>query len=93
MKIAKILSLVGTEKFPVSIKGMIVSFQKINLTNGLEMAIVSLQDDSGIIECCVFPQCFDEYKELLKIDNKIIVEGTTHLHENPRKIYPEKISQ
>ncbi|MPN61006.1 hypothetical protein SDC9_208740 [bioreactor metagenome] len=57
------------------------------------MAFAQLEDLYGSIEMIIFPKTYENYKELLKPDNIILVEGRISIkEEESAKIICEKIS-
>ena len=57
------------------------------------MAFASLSDEKGLsIECVIFPRPFMQYKNLLKKDQPVIVEGHVDTKNDKPTIIAEKIS-
>ena len=64
-----------------------------NTKNNNMMAFAQLEDLYGTIEMIVFPKIYEEYRELLKVDNIIIVEGRISIkEEESAKIICDRIS-
>lgn len=63
--------------------GGVVSGQRIVLTkNGnREMAFVTLEDDTGVLELVVFPKVFEKTKTVWNIRSPVIVEGKVDYRE------------
>ena len=65
----------------VTLMGFITAFRTA-LTKKLQtMAYVTLEDQSGSMECIVFPQSYERYANLLKEGNVLVMEGRLSLRE------------
>ena len=65
----------------VTLMGFITEFRTA-LTKKLQtMAYVTLEDQSGSMECIVFPQSYERYANLLKEGNVLVMEGRLSLRE------------
>ena len=75
----------------VKVGGMI-SAKTVKITkNNQNMAFLTLEDMVGSVEIIVFPRDYDEYKDLLTIDQKLFIEGRTTVSEENGKIILERI--
>lgn len=76
------------------IMGGILGAVKAKTTkNNNMMAFAQLEDLYGMIELIIFPKIYEEYRELLKNDNIIIVEGRISIKEEESpKLICERIS-
>lgn len=91
--IAEVHKMTGDNKRDVVLGG-IVTFKKNHLTKkGDRMCFATLEDQSGKIECVVFPSVFAESEELLEGDAPLIVTGQVNLAEEARKLLPGKIQK
>lgn len=87
----------------VTVCGIINDITLKNTKNGDRMAFVSLEDNSGEIECIVFPKIYERVAHILRLDNcialnanvttrdddvKLLVSGINELEEN--STYQEK---
>ncbi len=63
------------EKGSQQVAGLVVGFRVIKTKRGDNMAILSLDDRSGRMECTVFADVYNEYRDLLVKDGMLIVEG------------------
>ncbi len=76
----------------ITLAGLVTEHRVIMTKKGDKMAFARLEDFSGDIEVIVFPKVFAEFGPLLGGDEPIIIDGYTKLSEDPRKLYPNKIS-
>ncbi|RPF49849.1 DNA polymerase III catalytic subunit DnaE type [Thermodesulfitimonas autotrophica] len=60
---------------PLKAGGLIVAVRRYRTKKGEPMAVVQLEDLTGVIEVVVFPQVFQECRQLLKPEAVIIVSG------------------
>ncbi|MCQ1531560.1 DNA polymerase III subunit alpha [Lutispora saccharofermentans] len=73
--------------------GILESIKTKTTKNNSMMAFAQLEDLYGSIEMIIFPKTYENYKELLKPDNIILVEGRISIkEEESAKIICEKIS-
>ncbi|NLM42774.1 MAG: DNA polymerase III subunit alpha [Clostridiales bacterium] len=73
--------------------GILESVKAKTTKNNNMMAFAQLEDLYGTIEMIVFPKIYEEYRELLKVDNIIIVEGRISIkEEESAKIICDRIS-
>ena len=92
MPISQIQDIRGQDKREVSLVGMIRSCKNIFTKKGDKMSFVTFEDLSGKIEAIVFPKVFEKYESLLSHNGPLLLKGHVNLSEDPRKIFPEKIS-
>ena len=65
-----------------------LKFTRTNKT----MAFITLEDLVGTMEILVFPKPYEKYRELLKADEKVFVEGRVSVEDDkPSKLICEKI--
>ena len=81
-----------SDKSRIVIGGVVTNIKKKTTKNGNAMAYFSLEDLSGTIEIVVFPKIFEEYKEILKAENIVIVEGRLDAMEVNMKLLAESIT-
>lgn len=73
--------------------GIVASVKPKATKNNNMMAFIELEDLFGLIEMIVFPKTYEEYGELLKVDNIIIAEGKISIKEEENaKIICEKVT-
>ncbi|MBN2287169.1 MAG: DNA polymerase III subunit alpha [Tissierellales bacterium] len=77
----------------VVVGGMIVAKQnKITRNNNL-MCFMTIEDFYGEIEIIIFPQIYEKYREIIEIDNMVIIHGKLSFSEEEApKMISEKIS-
>ncbi|MFH1833106.1 MAG: DNA polymerase III subunit alpha [Candidatus Levyibacteriota bacterium] len=82
-----------TEGSKVRIGGLIESLRRIfTKKSNKEMAFLVISDEKGIsLECIVFPKIFDQYKNLLREDTIIVIDGKIDTKNEKSIIIIEKI--
>jgi DNA polymerase-3 subunit alpha len=97
-KLRKIITATSTEltNFPdksqVVLGGIINNFKSKNTKNGNLMAFITLEDLEGTIEVIVFPKVYEKYKEVIKKDILVVIEGHLDVTEGKIKLIAQKIS-
>ncbi|MBV6341673.1 DNA polymerase III subunit alpha [Candidatus Magnetobacterium casense] len=79
----------GTE---ISVAGIVASFKKKQLKDKRTMAIVTLEDDDGWVECVVYPDALGKVQELLKKDIVVVVRGKLEISEKGAKVIVNEVS-
>ena len=64
------------EKGNQLIAGLVHEIRQIRSKRGDAMAVVTLDDRSGRIEATLFPDTYQQYREQLKLDQIVVLEGT-----------------
>jgi len=80
-----------SDKSHVILGGVITNIRRKSTKNGNIMAYFSLEDLHGTIEIIVFPKTFEEFKEVLREENVVIVEGRLDAMEVNMKLLAETI--
>ncbi len=80
------------DKSRVVLGGVINSFKRKSTKNGNLMAFIILEDLEGNVEIIAFPKVYEEYKELIKKDEIVVIEGRLDVAEGKIKLIAEKIS-
>ncbi len=80
-----------SDKSHVILGGVITSIRRKATKNGNVMAYFTLEDLEGTIDIIVFPKTFEEFKEILKEENVVIVEGRLDAMEVNVKLLAESI--
>ncbi len=72
----------------VRLAGVVVDFQEKRTRSGKYMAIFNLIDKTGILECVVFPDTYENIKHKLEEDKVVLVEGdlTTDAETESKKL-------
>lgn len=76
---AKIKNISATQNKSIVIAGMLSSLKTVVTKSGNRMAVANLSDDSGNIEITIFPEAFNEFRDLLVKGTILIVEGEISL--------------
>ncbi|KJU85435.1 DNA polymerase III subunit alpha [Candidatus Magnetobacterium bavaricum] len=82
-------SVSGTE---VKVAGIVASFKKKQLKDKRTMAIVTLEDDDGWVECVIYPDVLLKVQELLKKDIVVVVKGKLELSEKGAKVLVNEVA-
>ncbi|MBF0316611.1 MAG: DNA polymerase III subunit alpha, partial [Nitrospirae bacterium] len=82
-------SVNGTE---VKVAGIVASFKKKQLKDKRTMAIVTLEDDDGWVECVVYPDMLAKVQEMLKKDIVVVVKGKLELSEKGAKVVVSEVA-
>ncbi len=59
----------------IKLAGVVVDFEEKRTRSGKYMAVFNLIDKTGLVECVVFPETYEEYKTKLGEDQIVIIEG------------------
>jgi DNA polymerase-3 subunit alpha len=59
----------------IKLAGVVVDFEEKRTRSGKYMAVFNLIDKTGLVECVVFPEIYEEYKTKLGEDQIVIIEG------------------
>jgi DNA polymerase-3 subunit alpha len=79
-RVAEVLQLEdGAE---VRIAGLVGEIKTIMTRAGRPMAIVTIEDHSGRVECTVFPDSFEGARSLLTAENVVVVSGRVEIRED-----------
>lgn len=87
----KNLKTTAKEKNTVVIGGIIEEMKEIMTKKGDKMLFVRLADLTGTIELVVFPKVFEEFKDVLAIDNCVVIKGIFSKKDNKESVLAEKI--
>jgi DNA polymerase-3 subunit alpha len=82
----------GQDKREMVMAGIFASHKAFISKKGDRMAFATLEDLSGKMECIVFPRVYGEYGHLLESDEPVVIQGVVNLAEDPRKLFPQKIT-
>jgi len=84
------ISQADEDKF-VRIAGIVSTSKKIMTRSNQPMLFVKVEDSSKNIEVVVFPKILDSSKDLLEINNIIVVDGFVNFKDGAAKILAEQI--
>ncbi len=80
----------------VVVGGLLANVRIVVIRNGRsagqKMAIISLQDKSGIIECVAFSECYQRFAHLLQQDTVVLVVGKTDNSRGELQIIIDRVS-
>jgi DNA polymerase-3 subunit alpha len=79
------------DKTAVRVAGVIEEIKIKRTKRGDQMAILTLEDQSGSTEVVVFPDVFERSSSLLKSDEPLLVAGTAEVDEMVAKIITQEI--
>jgi DNA polymerase-3 subunit alpha len=75
----------------VRIGGMVAASKSFQTKRGESMAFVTLEDMHGTVEAVVFASIYPQVRDLLNIDNPILVQGRLQKDEKAVKILAEQV--
>ncbi|MHA6260661.1 DNA polymerase III subunit alpha [Sporosarcina sp. CAU 1771] len=81
-----------SERANVTLAGLITDIKRIRTKKGESMAFVSLQDETGIVSCTLFPKQYTAAAEMLEEKNMIIVHGTVERRKGQLQILVQQIN-
>ena len=82
-----------TEGNVVKIGGIIESVKKIyTKKSNAEMAFMTISDEKGVgIECVVFPKTYEVYKDILIVDNVVLVQGKLNSRDDKLALLVDRV--
>ncbi len=92
MSILEVRDIMGSDSREVALAGIITGVRDIITRRGQKMVVCTLEDLTGKIECVIFPKSYDDLRAKLDSDEPVLIHGTVKLSEDPRKLFPNKIS-
>lgn len=75
----------------VTIAGLVANIRNITTKRGDTMAIVQLEDNQTSIECVLFPQTWQRYKDLVKEDELLVIRGKADLRNGDIQILADSV--
>ena len=76
----------GSGKEKILLTAIIDEVKEANTRSG-KMAFLKLSDESGWIECIVFPSHFSRFRKMLITGKHVEVYGLLNLVETPKKLF------
>ncbi|WP_148132847.1 DNA polymerase III subunit alpha [Candidatus Formimonas warabiya] len=76
---------------PVKLGGIINSVRQVVTRRGELMAQFSLEDFTGTVGCLAFPKTYERFRDLLQMDQVVLVEGRLNSQEEDLKVFCETI--
>ena len=80
-----------TSKTNVVIGGIIEDIKKINTKKGDEMLFLKISDYTDSIECVIFPRVLAEAKDIIKLENCVVLRGSFSERNGRPSVVVEKI--
>lgn len=74
---------------PVKIGGIINAVRQVVTRKGEMMAQFTVEDFTGAMGCIAFPRTFDRFRDLIQIDQVVVLEGRINYQEDEVKIFCE----
>lgn len=81
----------GINKSNVVVGGIITRFHQHNTRNGKQMAFVTLDDMAGNIELVVFSRAWEQFADLISVDQVVCVTGKLDLQNGDPKVLVDNI--
>ena len=78
---ARIANLKPSRDQAIVVAGLIVAMRTLAARNGGKMAFITVDDKSGRLEIAVFPEVFQQHRDLLLKDAMIVVQGQVTVDE------------
>jgi DNA polymerase-3 subunit alpha len=66
----------------ITMGGMISAYKKLQTSSGSYMAIVTVEDMYGTIECVCFPKIYDKIKGFMSEDRVVFVKGKISINDD-----------
>ncbi|MDI3480530.1 MAG: polymerase subunit alpha [Tepidanaerobacteraceae bacterium] len=81
------------DNLQVVVGGIITEVKTKTTKSERIMAFITLEDLTGAMEILVFPQIYDKYRELIRVDSKVIIRGRVNFKEDETpKIIADEIT-
>ncbi len=74
------------DRTPVCCAGIITSVKRVTDRKGRPFAFLTMEDEDGSVEVIAFSNTFDQYMNLLQVDNIVVVDGVTDSRSGSTKI-------
>jgi DNA polymerase-3 subunit alpha len=81
------------ENSTIVIGGIITSLKNVMTKKGDRMVFLKFADLDDSIEAVVFPKVFEEFRDLLILENCIVMKGTISIRNGEKSIVVEKVKQ
>ncbi len=77
----------------VTVVGLVVAVRPIMTKKGDTMAVVTLEDVQGTIDCVLFPRTWAQFQDLVEVDKPLIVMGKADSSRGDMQILVESVSK
>ncbi len=81
----------GRDGDVVTVAGVVTARKQISARTGQPMAFVQLEDMSGQVEVILFPRMFEQFRQLVVEDARIVVKGKLDIKEEGAKILADSV--
>jgi DNA polymerase-3 subunit alpha len=81
------------DKSLVKVAGMVERIQMKRTRKGEKMAILTLEDQTGSTQAILFPDTFNNYSNLIKSEDPILISGQVEKDENRSKIIAKELNR
>ena len=78
-------------KTEITVGGIIEELKEILTKNNDRMIFMRLSDMTGSIETVVFPKVYDQFKDILAVENCVVVKGTISTRNDTKSILVDKV--
>lgn len=78
---------------PVTIAGLVADVRSLITKKGDAMAILTIEDITGMISAVMFPRVWNEYRDRVEADSVLIVRGKADTSRGDVQIIAESVSQ
>src|SRR6185295_369735 len=78
-------------KSEIMLGGIIEEIKEILTKNSDKMVFMRLADMTGTIETVIFPKVYDQFKDILAVENCVVVKGTISTRNEEKSILVDKI--
>jgi DNA polymerase-3 subunit alpha len=76
----------------VRVAGIVTRVRPHQTKTGKSMGFVTLEDVQGNIELVVFPRTWDQYWEVLQVDNVVLIDGKVDAQSGDPKVLVDTVS-
>ncbi|MCC6798872.1 MAG: hypothetical protein IT325_02070, partial [Anaerolineae bacterium] len=78
---------------PVTMAGLVTDIRPVITKKGDTMAIISLEDITGVISAVIFPRAWAQNREIVTIDSVLIVRGKADTSRGDTQVIVDSVSQ
>lgn len=79
------------DKKPVTVAGMVVRMRRHQTKKGDPMAFATIEDIQGTLDLVIFPRTWQQFGELVKVDNLLLVRGKVDADGSDPKVLVDHI--
>lgn len=77
----------------VTIAGLVSSIRQLYTKNNDPMAILTVEDMQGTIECVMFPRTWGTFREMIEEDRVLVIRGKAEERQSMAQIIVESVTQ